>query len=106
MKLTLVKSILQTIINDIDSGNSNASEEELNEIVDTVNRITRKDVTMTKYASCKYMHMSRSKFDKYIREGLIPKGKHEQGGTLRWNKKDLDNSIKLIKDLKYGNKNN
>ena len=55
---------------------------------------------MTKYASCKYMHMSRSVFDKYIREGLIPKGKHEQGDTLRWCKKDLDNSIKLIKELK------
>lgn len=98
MKLTLIKSILQNIINDIDSGNSNASEEELNEIVDTLNRITRKDVTMTKYAACKYLGgMSRATFDRKVSEGLIPKGKHEQGGTLRWNKKDLDNYLNLNK---------
>ena len=97
MSLQVIKTILVNIIKDIDFGNSNASEEELNEIVDTLNRITRKDVTMTKYAACKYLNISRATFDKYIREGLIPKGKHEQGGTLRWNKKDLDNYLNLNK---------
>ena len=99
--LKQLKILLQHIIDDIDSGNSNASEEELNEIVDTINRITRKDVTMTKYAACKYLGgMSRATFDRKVSEGLIPKGKHEQGGTLRWNKKDLDNYLKLNKDGK------
>ena len=96
--LKQLKILLQHIIDDIDSGNSNASEEELNEIVDTINRITRKDVTMTKYAACKYLGgMSRATFDRKVSEGLIPKGKHEQGGTLRWNKKDLDNYLNLNK---------
>lgn len=97
MKLTLVKSILQTIINNIDSGNSNATEEELNDVIDVLTGIMDKNVTMTKYAACKYLRISRASFDRKIKEGLIPAGKHEQGGTLRWSKKDLDNYSKLNK---------
>lgn len=99
--LKKLKVILQNIINDIDSGNSNIDEEGLQDIIDVMNRVTRKDVTMTKYAACKYLGgMSRATFDRKVSEGLIPKGKHEQGGTLRWNKKDLDNYLKLNKDGK------
>jgi len=95
--LKQLRILLQHIIDDIDSGNSNADEKELQSIVDFINNVTRKDVTMTKYAACKYLRISRASFDRKIKEGLIPTGKHEQGGTLRWSKKDLDNYLNLNK---------
>ena len=100
--LKQLRILLHHIIDDIDSGNSNADEKELQSIVDFINNVTRKDVTMTKYVACKYMKLGRAQFDNYVRDGYIPKGKHEQGGTLRWSKRELDESIKKLKDKRYG----
>ena len=39
--------------------------------------------------------MSRATFDNYVREGKLPKGKHEIGfKELSWSKKDLDEFVR------------
>lgn len=92
--LQIIRELLVKIINDIDAGNSNISEKEAIEIVSMLSEYTRKDTYMSKYAACKYLNISRASFDNYVREGKIPKGKHEIGfKELRWLKKDLDKFI-------------
>ena len=39
-KLQIVKTVLQNVIDNIDNGNSNATEEECDEILDMINHTT------------------------------------------------------------------
>ena len=95
--LKVIRSLLLKIIDDIDAGNSNISEGEALEIVDSLKRFTDKEKRLSKYAACEYLNMSRATFDNYVREGKIPRGKHEIGfKELRWYKKDLDECIKKM----------
>lgn len=100
--LRVIRNLLQKIIEDIDTGNSNISENDAIEIVKVLSEYTRKDKGISKYAACEYLNISRATFDNYVREGKIPKGKHEIGfKELRWYKKDLD---KFIEESRNGNK--
>lgn len=93
--LKVIRSILSKIINDIDAGNSNISEDEAMELTKVLQSLTDKTVRMSKYKSCQYLNISRATFDNYIREGKLPKGKKEAGfKELSWSKKDLDKFIK------------
>jgi len=90
--LQTIKKYLLSIIDDIDSGNSNADEEELISIAKALKSYTRKDVGLSKVQAYTYLGISRAKFDNLVREGKIPKGKKVQGfKELRWYKKDLKN---------------
>ena len=92
--LKVIKELLLKIINDIDAGNSNINENDAMEIIKALSEYTKKDKYISKYSACKYLNISRATFDNYIREGKIPKGKHEIGfKELRWLKKDLDKFI-------------
>ena len=75
----LIRSLLQNCIDRIDAGNSNLSAEEEIEIIELLKKYTNKDRKFSKYQACKYLNISRATFDKYIREGKIPKGKKEAG---------------------------
>ena len=100
--LEVIKNLLQNVIEDIDAGNSNISENDAVEIIKILSEYTRKDKGISKYAACEYLNISRATFDNYVREGKIPKGKHEIGfKELRWYKKDLD---KFIEKSRNGNK--
>ena len=93
--LGVIKNLLQKVINDIDAGNSNITEEEGIEIINTIQRLSRRDEGISKYTACQYLNISRATFDNYIKEGKLPKGQHIQGfKELRWFKKDLDKAIK------------
>jgi predicted DNA-binding transcriptional regulator AlpA len=95
MLITAIKRELQRILEDIDTGNSNITEEDEVSIINILNRITRKDEGMSKYKACQYLGVSRATFDNYVRAGYLPKGKHIIGfKELRFYKKDLDNFIK------------
>lgn len=100
--LKVIRNLLQKIIEDIDSGNSNINESDAIEVAKVLSEYTRKDKGISKYVACEYLNISRATFDNYIREGKIPKGKHEIGfKELRWYKKDLD---KFIEESRNGNK--
>ena len=90
-KLELIKIGLQTIIDNIDNGNSNASDEELDATLDMITKVTDTRDKLSKYQACKYLKMSRAKFDNHVRAGDIPRGRKEQGfKELFWLKSDLD----------------
>ena len=89
--LKIIKDELLKIVDNIDTGNSNISEEECNSIISTLKAFTEKDIPMSKYQAFNYLHISRATFDNFIREGKIPQGKKQQGfNELQWFKKDLD----------------
>lgn len=79
------------MIEDIDAGNSNICEEDENKIIECLKKFTEKDVYLSKYAACQYLHISRATFDNYVREDKIPRGEHRIGfKELGWKVKDLD----------------
>lgn len=97
--LKTIRELLLRIINNIDTGNSNISEDESIELIELLRRFTDKERRMSKYAACKYLNVSRATFDNYVREGKLPKGKHEIGfKELSWHKKDLDEFVRKSRD--------
>lgn len=96
--LEIIKKLLLKIINDIDVGNSNITEKEAINIIDTLKNFTDKTQRLSKYQACEYLNISRATFDNLVRSGRIPKGKKTVGfKELSWNKKDLDILIKKTK---------
>jgi hypothetical protein len=62
-KLEVLKLGLEQVINNIDSGNSNASDEEIDVILDMANKVTNTQNKLSKYQACKYLNISRATFD-------------------------------------------
>ena len=88
--INLIRSLLQNFIDRIDTGNSNLSAEEEIEVIELLKKYTDKDRKLSKSQACTYLNMSRATFDKYIREGKIPKGKKEAGfKEIFWNESEL-----------------
>lgn len=89
--MKIIKDLLIKIINDIDTGNSNLSADECNEVIEYLTEITNKNEKLSKYQACKYLKVSKATFDNYVRAGKIPKGRKQIGfKELYWYKKDLD----------------
>lgn len=61
-KETLKKSLIN-FIELLDTGNSDYSESELNEILETINKITNNKKKLSKYQACEYLNVSRATFD-------------------------------------------
>ena len=87
--LKIIRNLLQQIIDDIDSNNSNISERQQFEVIKFIQKINTKE--LSKLEAADYIGVSRATFDNYIRKGLIPKGQKRVGfKELSWNKCDLD----------------
>ena len=98
--INLIRSLLQKCIDIIDAGNSNISADEEIEIIELLKKYTDKDRKLSKYQACKYLNMSRATFDKYIREGKLPKGKKEAGfKELFYMESDLRKFIETNKNI-------
>lgn len=93
--IKMIRKLLLDVVDEIDAGNSNLTEEEALKAIETLKAFTNKDKRLSKYAACKYLNISRATFDNYVREGKLPKGKHDAGfKELSWDIKDLDEFIK------------
>lgn len=93
--LNVIKEQLLKIIENIDAGNSNISEEEAINTLKYIRELTDQDKRLSKYQACQYLNVSRATFDNYVREGKLPRGKKEAGfKELSWSKKELKNYIK------------
>lgn len=102
--LKIIREILSKIINDIDAGNSNITDNDAMELTKILKSYTDKTQKMSKYQACRYLNVSRATFDNYVREGLLPRGAREAGfKELFWTQKDLDN---FIKSRSNGNRKN
>lgn len=85
------RDLLISIVHRIDNGDCDLSEDEATELVSAVKKYADRDVRMSKYQACEYLHISRATFDNYVSNERIPKGTHQQGfKELYWLKKDLD----------------
>lgn len=88
-KETLKKSLIN-FIELLDTGNSDYSESELNEILETINKITNNNKKLSKYQACEYLNVSRATFDNWVRSGKLPEGKKEAGFKEKfWEMRDL-----------------
>lgn len=93
--LNVIKEQLLKIIENIDAGNSNISEEDAINTLKYIRELTDEDKRLSKYQACQYLNVSRATFDNYVREGKLPRGKKEAGfKELSWSKKELKNYIK------------
>ena len=102
--LKVIKSLLKRIINDIDCGNSNITEDEAMNIIKIIKSYTDKTQRLSKYQACQKLNVSRATFDNLVREGVIPRGEKVIGfKELFWEEKTLD---EVIKSRRNGNKEN
>lgn len=92
--LQAIKRLLLKVIEDIDSGNSNMTEEEMIETAKFLKKFNSREKYISKYQAYTYLNISRAKFDNLVREGVLPKGKKIEGF------KELQWSLKEIKDYK------
>lgn len=89
--LKAIRNLLVKIVDNIDSGNSNLTENEALELAKVLQSYTDKTIKMSKYQAYQYLNVSRATFDNYVREGKLPRGKKEAGfKELFYTKKDLD----------------
>lgn len=89
--LKVLSGLLRTLADNIDSGNSNLTENEAIELIDVIKHYTDRDELISKYEACRYLNISRATSDNYVRAGKLPKGKKKIGfKELFYSKKELD----------------
>lgn len=86
--LSAIRTLLAKILDDIDAGNSNITEEEGKEIISMLSEIA--DNRMSKYQACQYLNVSRATFDNLVRDGFLPEGRHQAGFKEKyWRRTDI-----------------
>lgn len=97
MLKSIIRTLLQKFIDDIDSDNCNITMEQQSKIISVLSNIANPDQRMSKIQACDYLGVSRATFDNYVRDGFIPKGIKQEGfKELSWQKSDLDILIKQM----------
>ena len=93
--LKIVGKLLRNIADRIDEGSISSNPEETMQAMEALKNIVDREQRISKYQACQYLNISRATFDNYIRDGKLPRGKHQAGfKELSWSKKDLDKFIK------------
>ena len=97
MMLEILKKHLLKIIDDINTGNSDLTEEETLQIVDFLKRYNFRDKYISKYQAYTYLNIRRAKFDNLVREGALPRGKKIEGfKELQWSLKEIKEYSKKV----------
>ena len=113
VKLKVLRKVLEEAINNIDAGNSNHSDDELDDIISSLTKLNRGIKRISKREACErilhcspstFDNCSPSTFDNYIKLGLIPRGHKDYGfKELSWSEKDFDKAT-LARIKKYRDK--
>lgn len=99
--IRILRKLLIDVIEKIDAGNTDLTEDDVIKIADTINQCALKDEGISKYSACRYLNISRATFDNLVKAGKLPEGKHILGfKEKRWYKKDLDKYVRRIRDGK------
>ena len=77
--LNVLKNELLRIADNIDSGNSNLSSEELEDVCEMISVLSNAESKLSKYQVIDKLHISRATFDNYVAKGLVCKGRSQQG---------------------------
>lgn len=103
MKDVIVKA-LEILIEKVKSDSCELTETEVLQALDLLEK-ANKDRGMSKEEAYKYLNLSRSTFDTYIRNGWIPKGEKRLGfKELSWLESDLDIACEKIRGMLTNNK--
>lgn len=90
----ILSKALRYLADNLDKGNTNMTEEEMLKVIEQVKELNDGGSHMSKYMACRYLHISRSTFDRLVSEGVIPKGERMTGfKELSWKKSDLDKVV-------------
>ena len=93
LKKTFIK-LLEKTLDDYKADNTYLSETEM---VDIMSMLCHQ--ALSKESACKYLNISRSRFDNLVREGKLPRGIKRTGfKELIFYKDELDQAIKKIRD--------
>jgi len=88
----MVAKLFRETANNLDAGNSELSDAEAMDLVEV---FCHKPIS--KDTACRYLNMSRSKFDSLVREKKLPKGRKRIGfKELIWYKDELDACTKIM----------
>lgn len=92
----LVVKYLRDIADKIDAGTSEISETEAVDILGVISH-----QVMSKEQACRYLNLSRARFDDLVREKKIPRGKKRVGfKELVFYRDELDLAAKKLRDKK------
>lgn len=91
-KLSIIRTLLTKVIEDIDLGNCNNSDDELDIAIESLTKLNRGIQRISKTEACeKILHCSTRTFENYVNLGIIPKGrKVAHFKELSWCEKDFD----------------
>lgn len=96
--LQLIKEELLKIVNNIDTGNTNLTDDQMMTLAKLLPTMANLERPMSKYEAYTYLNISRSTFDNHVARGWLPKGEPMPGfKELAWYKKDLDKYIENYK---------
>lgn len=86
--LNIIRNLLNKIVEDIDAGNSNITEDEGKQIVDLLSEVNESKIS--KYQACEYLNVSRATFDNLVREDKLPQGSRQIGFKEKfWKKSEI-----------------
>ena len=86
--IKILRSLIVQLLDDIDSGNSNITEDDQQKLIDFIRDIRSDELSKTQAAD--YLEISRATFDRKVANGEIPKGRKKQGfNELIWLKSRL-----------------
>lgn len=101
--IKLLRNFLKKIIDDIDAGNSNISEEDTTSIMQDIGELMarykhpKEQKEFNRIESCKYLRISESKFNYLRNNKLISNGHKKAGDVRKWKKEELDEYIERNK---------
>lgn len=97
-ELQILDDMLMEIHERIKSGRCLTNKMQNLRAINFLHMIANKDEAISKYEAAQYVGVSRSTFDRLVKEGRLPQGKKRAGWKeLAWYEKDLDKYIdKLI----------
>ena len=86
--LKVISQSLRQLADDVDAGKFECDKEQMTQVVTQLAEFNTE--FLSKAQACDYLNISRSTFDKLIKEGKLPKGKKRMGfKELSWKKEEL-----------------
>ena len=88
-----LKSILVSLIDGMDAGNTNLTDDEMVFLTDTLRAFT--DDKISKYQAARYLGLNEKQFDYKVSKGEIPPGRKQIGFKEKfWYRSDLEHLIR------------